>query len=149
VLLTDQNNETVDMSSFTKSKCPVLLNFFYTRCKTTCPVLASDFANFQYRLKADSSRVHLISITIDPEHDSVDALARFQKRYKAKPGWIFLTGNQENVQLIMHVFAAYTKYKMGYYPLVYLYEPKKKQWIQFEGYVTVEKLIEEYEKVIN
>jgi cytochrome oxidase Cu insertion factor (SCO1/SenC/PrrC family) len=31
VLLTDQNNETVDMSSFTKSKCPVLLNFFYTR----------------------------------------------------------------------------------------------------------------------
>jgi protein SCO1/2 len=149
IALVDQNNRTVSLQSLVNETKVILLDFFYTRCKTTCPVLTSDFANFQYRLKPDTGKALLVSITIEPEHDSAALLAQFQGRYKAKPGWLFLTGKEERIERVMRVFSAYTKNRMGYYPLVFLYVPKKQHWIQFEGHVAVEKLIDEYQKAIN
>ena len=149
ISLIDQNGRTVLFNSLVNENKVILLDFFYTRCKTTCPVLTSDFANFQYRLKPDTGKALLISITIEPQHDSAAMLHEFQRRYQAKPGWLFLTGTEERIERVMRVFGAYTKNRMGYYPLVFLYVPKKGQWVQFEGHVPVAQLIDEYQKAIN
>jgi protein SCO1 len=144
--LFDQDGGTVSVQSLAKDKI-VLMDFFYTRCKTVCPVLTGNFANFQYRLKPDTARVRLVSITIDPEHDSINTLSQFKARYKAQPGWSFLTGSRENIQRVMRAFSAYTKVKMGFYPLVFIYMPHKRQWVQLEGYLPVDELIGEYRKI--
>jgi protein SCO1/2 len=147
VSLEDQNGAAVSLPSLVGDNKFVLLDFFYTRCKTVCPIVTSAFANFQYRLKPDTNRVRLVSITIDPEHDSAGALALFKKRYRAQSGWTFLTGKEDKVQRAMKTFSSYTKNKLGFYPLAFLYLPQKRQWIQFEGYIPVDDLITEYLKV--
>jgi protein SCO1/2 len=146
VSLEDQNGETVSLPSMVGENKFVLLDFFYTRCKTVCPIVTSVFANFQYRLKPDTNRVRIVSITIDPDHDSAGALAIFKTRYRAEPGWTFLTGSEDKIQRAMNTFSSYTKNKLGFYPLVFLYLPQRHQWIQFEGYIAVGDLIEEYIK---
>jgi len=146
VSLEDQNGAAVSMPSLLGDDKFVLLDFFYTRCKTVCPIVTSVFANFQYRLKPDTNRVRLVSITIDPEHDSAEALRLFKKRYRAEPGWTFLTGSEDKIQKAMNTFSSHTKNKLGFYPLVFLYLPQRHQWIQFEGYIAVGDLIEEYIK---
>lgn len=146
--LTNQFNKAINLNSYINNKI-VLLDFFYTRCKTTCPVVTSDFANFQFRVKPDTNKMQLISITIDPENDSVAVLSEFQKRYKAQPGWSFFTGSKRDILKTMEAFSTFTKNKMGFYPLIFLYVPQKKQWVQIEGYIPVGKLVEEYQNAIN
>ena len=34
----------------------------------------------------------LISVSIDPEHDSPEVMKKYLEKYRAKPGWDFLTG---------------------------------------------------------
>jgi protein SCO1/2 len=147
VALFDQNGNEHRGSMLTKDSSVIIMDFIYTTCKTVCPVQTANFANFQYRLKDVSGNVRLISITIDPEHDSVKVLDNYQKRYRAKPGWSFLTGSREDVLRIMQSFSAYTKNRMGYYPMVFIYNPIKRQWIQIEGNLSVTELIDEYRKV--
>jgi len=149
VTLSDQDGKSVQLQSFVKGDKIILLDFFYSRCKTVCPILSTNFANFQYRLRPDTSKVHLVSITIDPEYDSPEVLAQFQHRYRAAPGWSFLTGSRENIDRVMKVFSAHTKNRMGFYPLVFMYVPQKQQWFQYEGYISVGELIEEYKNLTN
>jgi len=49
---------------------PIVLNFIFTTCGSICPVMSSVFAQFERRLGADAEKVHLMSISIDPEHDT-------------------------------------------------------------------------------
>jgi len=47
---------------------PVVLTFIYTTCKEICPVISGTFAQLQRKLGSDRDRVHLASISIDPEN---------------------------------------------------------------------------------
>jgi protein SCO1/2 len=58
----------------------VVLTFIYTRCPfpTFCPLIDRQFQAVHERVRADprlSGQVNLLSITIDPEHDTVPVLA--------------------------------------------------------------------------
>ena len=46
--------------------------------------------------------VFFVSITVDPERDTPEALREYVAGIGARPGWIFLTGKPENVAWVNH-----------------------------------------------
>ncbi len=70
----------------------LIANFIFTRCPTVCPVTSLKMKRLGERLAGDGG-VGLVSISVDPEHDTPDVLRAYAARYGADPArWRFLTG---------------------------------------------------------
>ena len=95
--LVDQNGNTVELSSL-KGK-PMLVDFIYTSCPGPCLMETAKFANVALRLGNDlGSKVTLVSITVDPEHDGPKQLLNYSRQQGAdEKGWIFLTGGPGDI----------------------------------------------------
>lgn len=97
--LVDQNGRTQRLYSDLLAGRSVVIDVMFTSCTGVCPVMSRTFAHLQDWLGDRLGRdVHLISISVDPENDTPAKLAEYAARYKAKPGWYFLTGSKENVE---------------------------------------------------
>jgi len=76
----------------------VAVTFIYTRCPMPdfCPLLDRQFAAVQQEIASDptlASRVHLVSVTMDPAYDKPPVLLEHARRVGAKPeSWTFATG---------------------------------------------------------
>jgi cytochrome oxidase Cu insertion factor (SCO1/SenC/PrrC family) len=69
-------------------------NFFYTSCPDTCPLQSARLARLQ-RDFANDRDVRLVSISVDPEHDTPAVLQDYAQRFGADPArWLFLTGDK-------------------------------------------------------
>jgi len=93
--LRDQMGRAVRLSDL-RGKI-VAVNFVYTRCPLpdVCPRLAANFATLQRRFHDRmGSDLVLLSVTVDPEYDTVPVLAEYARRWGAEErGWRFLTGD--------------------------------------------------------
>ena len=66
-------------------------NFMFTNCPGPCPRMSSQMHEVQTALAGQD--VKLVSITVDPERDTPEKLAKYAAFYNATPGvWYFLTG---------------------------------------------------------
>ena len=75
-------------------------NFIFTTCQATCPEQTSWMRKLQERIRtqAVSSGIRLVSITVDPENDTPEVLAKYGADYQAKAGlWKFLTGERDAI----------------------------------------------------
>ena len=95
--LVDQNGNTVELSSL-KGK-PLVVDFIYTSCPGPCLMETAEFANVALRLGNDlGSKVTLVSITVDPEHDGPKQLLDYSRQQGAdEKGWYFLTGGPGDI----------------------------------------------------
>jgi protein SCO1/2 len=95
--LVDQYGHRVSLASF-KGR-PVLIDFFYADCATACPLLTAKFSAVAKLLGPElGSRVTLLSVTIDPEHDDPADLLKYARSHDADyKGWLFLTGKPIDV----------------------------------------------------
>jgi protein SCO1/2 len=79
---------------------PWVAAFIFTRCPTSCPQITAVMKGVQDRLAGTG--VRLVSISVDPEYDTPDVLARYALRAGADPGrWSFLTGRPEDVEALI------------------------------------------------
>jgi protein SCO1/2 len=82
------------------------LTFIYTRCPLPnfCPLLAEKFRTVQETLLADPAAPknwQLLSVTIDPEHDTAEALQRYAKLQRADAAhWRFATGELRDITVL-------------------------------------------------
>src|SRR5258705_10294756 len=67
VSLIDQHGQAISLASL-RGK-PVLIDFIYTSCASTCPVLTSKIVAVARELGPPLNAVTIVSITLDPEHD--------------------------------------------------------------------------------
>ncbi len=95
--LVDQNGDTVVLSSL-RGK-PLVVDFIYTSCPGPCLRETAKFANVALRLGSDlGSRVTLVSISVDPEHDGPKQLLDYSRQQGAdEKGWYFLTGGPGDI----------------------------------------------------
>ena len=79
----------------------VILNFMYAKCEGICPGTTANLVKLQ-RVLGDrvGKDIFMYSITLDPERDTPAVLNRYAKAYHTKPGWLFLTGNPKDVELL-------------------------------------------------
>lgn len=77
-----------------------LASFFFASCNGPCPRMNSLIYGLQERTYAYKG-LQIVSITVDPERDTPDALAAYARRYKADPQrWHFLTGAREAISAL-------------------------------------------------
>jgi protein SCO1/2 len=77
---------------------PCVVEFFFT----TCPICALMNQGFQRLQRELPPEVRLISITVDPEHDTKDALQAYAARHDADPErWLFLRGELDTICDVM------------------------------------------------
>ena len=77
----------------------LVIDFFFSHCPTICPALALSMKRLQNSFKDNNdSIVQFLSISIDPEHDSVPQLRNFANRFTSNhDSWWFLTGNKKDI----------------------------------------------------
>jgi protein SCO1/2 len=74
-----------------------IADFIYTTCKDTCPLQTAAMAKLQDDWQ-DKAGLKLVSFTVDPEKDTIEALSRYAETYKADSSrWLFLTGAKEQL----------------------------------------------------
>jgi protein SCO1/2 len=79
----------------------VVISFMYTRCEGTCPPTILSLRRLQDALGVRARQdVFLYSITLDPEYDVAPVLRRYARTVGAGPGWSFLTGMPDDIELL-------------------------------------------------
>ena len=73
----------------------VVLNFVFTSCGSTCPLMSQVLAQFQRKLGPAIHKVHLMSISIDPEEDTPARLAQYARKFASGSDWQYYTGTLE------------------------------------------------------
>lgn len=72
-----------------------VVNFFFATCRTICPSMNTQMKRVQAKFSA-TENIQLVSVTVDPENDTVEALEQYADSYEAAPGkWYFLTGEKK------------------------------------------------------
>ncbi len=88
----------------------VAVTFIYASCIDTCPLLTAKLIGLQRRLGADvAGRVFFVAITVDPERDTAEVLARYAKAYGDPGNWAFLTGTSAEVQTVARRYGVYLR----------------------------------------
>jgi len=76
----------------------LVIDFFFSRCPSICPGLAMRMKRLQDSFKQNDTIVQFISISVDPEHDSVPQLRKFADRFSANHDtWWFVTGDKKEI----------------------------------------------------
>jgi protein SCO1 len=89
----------------------VVVTFIYTACTDTCPLLTAKMAALQDDLGSDfGPKIFFVSITVDPERDTPEALTRYAQAHGVNfAGWTFLTGMPDEIRTIAHQYGIYSK----------------------------------------
>ena len=106
ITLTDQHNKPVVLSSL-KGKA-VLVDFIYTSCPGPCLTETQKMAKVADSLSRElGSKVVLLSVTVDPEHDGPQQLLEYTKKQDVeRPGWYFLTASPKTIEQVLSNFQA-------------------------------------------
>lgn len=117
--LTNQNNKSISLHDYRGKS--LLLTFIYTRCPLPeyCTLMSTNFAQLERELAKDPklfSATHLLSISIDPEHDKPDVLKSYGAAHTGRYSdekfthWEFAGGSNEQVRKVADYFG------LQYYP---------------------------------
>ena len=108
VRLRTQNNQEVRFyDDLVKGKI-VMINFMFTTCTTLCPRSTENLVRVQQVLGEHVGKdIFLISVSVDPDHDTPDVLKRYAEQHHVKAGWVFVTGTNKDIDAIRRRFRAY------------------------------------------
>jgi protein SCO1/2 len=127
---------------------PIVLNFIFTTCTTICPLMSSTFAQFEHRLGAEAGKVHLMSISIDPEHDTPTRLSEYARKFHAGPEWQHYTGTLEASVTAQRAFDVYRGGKMSHSLVTLMRAAPGKPWLRLDGWVTPDDLLRDYRELV-
>jgi protein SCO1/2 len=105
--------------------------------------MSATFEQVQKQLAGDSDKVTMVSVSIDPEQDTPDALASYAKRFDAGPQWVFLTGSLEDSIQVQQAFNAYRGEKDNHAPLTLVRTGRDAKWTRFDGFANAGDLVSE------
>ena len=113
----------------------VVIDLFYTQCLDSCPLETARLAQVQ-RMLGDrvGKDIFFYSISIDPKRDSPQELKAYAKKYRAGPGWLFLTGDKNDIESISKKLGLFSEPdpadRDGHTPSVLLGNEPTGQWIR-------------------
>jgi protein SCO1/2 len=115
------NQDGMPISTRQMSKARTLaVTFIYTRCPMPdqCPLMSTNFAEINGALKSDAElgkKVHLLSVTLDPEYDRPEVLRRYGSTYAGGhfDTWDFATGDPPDVRRFAEFFGLAYKADSG------------------------------------
>lgn len=149
VPLLDQDGRKVRLYSDLIAGRIIVVNSFFASCSGSCPVMAGTFRKIQTALGDRLGRdVHLLSITVDPEHDTPEQLRKFAKDAAAKPGWRFITGDKEHVAQALHKLGLKTDAKENHTAVVIIGNEPKGVWKKAFGLAPSDEVLKLVQEVV-
>jgi protein SCO1/2 len=127
---------------------PVILNFIFTSCGSICPLMSQVFGQVQRRLGPESNKVHLISISTDPEQDTPARLREYARGFDAGPGWQHYTGTVDASLAAQRAFDVYRGDRMSHTPVTLIRVAPGSPWRRIDGFVTPDQLLREYRQLL-
>jgi protein SCO1/2 len=127
---------------------PVVLNFIFTSCSSVCPLMSQVFGQFQQKLGSERDRVHLMSISIDPEEDTPGRLKEYARKFHAGPEWQHYTGTVEASLAAQKAFGVYWGDKMSHAVVTLLRAAPGQPWRRIDGFMTPDELLSEYHQLM-
>ncbi len=101
LVLTDQEGRKLKFyDDLVKDKI-VVFNMFYAKCEGICSPITRNLVRLQ-KLLGDrvGKDIFMYSFSLKPKEDNVMALKHYAHMHKVKPGWLFLTGAPDDMELL-------------------------------------------------
>jgi protein SCO1/2 len=143
VELVRDDGKTVRLAQELDDGRPVVLSFIFTSCTTICPMLSSTLAQLQRKLGPARDRVHLVSISIDPEFDTPERLHAYAKRFGAGPEWQHYGGTLAASVAVQRAFRTFRGDKMNHAPVTLVRTAPGREWVRIDGFATADQLLAE------
>ena len=129
---TDQDGNTV--TDRTVADKILVVDFFFTTCKSICPVMSTRMSGLQVNLPLHDKAykdVLFLSHTVDPEHDTPAVLKEYAREYHADTArWKFLTGDATTI---------YRQGNLGYLLSAVVDSASAEQFVHSPNFVLVDK----------
>jgi protein SCO1/2 len=149
VSLTSEKGTTVSIRDVLNSDRPVMLNFIFTTCTTICPVLSASFSQVQDAMGGEVEDIAMVSISIDPEYDTVEKLSAYAQRFEAGEQWQFFTGQLEDVIAVERAFDIFRGSKMNHEPVTLIRTSKDQPWLRIDGLANAGDIVSEYRNLLS
>lgn len=105
-------------------------DFFFTKCLGICPKMTSQLQRVQKEFEGDPDLI-ILSHTVDPERDTIEALAAYANMYEADSSkWFFITGTKPDLYQIA---------RKGYFVTATEGDGSSEDFIHTEKFVLVDK----------
>lgn len=118
VKLINQDGKPISVGRF-KGRA-LVVTFIYTRCPMPdqCPLMSANFAQLNAEIEKDAAlrqKTHLLSVTLDPEHDKPEVLRAYGATYAGGKfdNWDFATGDSEEIRRLAQSFGLMYKAENG------------------------------------
>lgn len=113
----------------------VVIDLIYTQCVDACPLETARLVQVQKMLGDRVGKdIFFYSISIDPTHDTPAVLKSYAEKFHVGPGWTFLTGKKEDIDLVSKKLGLYSEPdpndRDGHTPAVILGNEPAGQWMR-------------------
>jgi protein SCO1/2 len=130
----DQNGKRLNFYTDLVKGRTVAINFIFTTCTTICPPLEATFRKVQQELGERVGRdVQMISISVDPTTDTPARLKSFSEKFKAGPGWTFITGSKPEIDQLLRALGASVTDKNNHSPMLLVGNDAAGYWTRTYG----------------
>ena len=148
--LVDQNGKEVRFYTDLMKDKTVVIDVMFTACTGACPAMSGTFAKIQSHLGDRVGKdVNLISISVDPVNDTPARLKEYAGRFKAGPGWYFLTGSKENIDATLRKLGQYVENREGHQNLFLIGNDRTGLWKKAFGLAKPEEILPIVDSVVN
>ena len=148
VRLVRDDGKIVSLTEELNDGRPVIMNFIFTSCTAVCPLTNRIFSLFQDRLGSERDKVHMVSISIDPEQDTPPVLKKYASKYGAGPEWHFYTGTAAASIAAQQAFDVYRGDRMNHTPVTLLRAAPGQPWLRIDGFASADDLLHDYRDLI-
>jgi protein SCO1 len=150
ITLLNQDGEKMQLYSDLLKDKVVVIDSFFSSCQGSCPVMTATLARIQDWLGSRLGReAYLISISVDPETDTPARLKACAEQVNAKPGWYFLTGKKEDVNLALAKLGQFVERKEDHLNIMIIGNERTGLWKKVFGLAKAEDIIKVVESVLN
>lgn len=150
VMLLNQNGEKMRFYSDLLQGKVVIINSFFGTCHDSCLPLNRNLERVQQALGDRVGKdVRIMSISVDPKVDTVASLKEYAKTLHARPGWYFLTGDKQNVDVALRKLGLFVDDKQDHLNLIIVGNERTGLWKKAFGLARSEELVKVVESVLN
>jgi cytochrome oxidase Cu insertion factor (SCO1/SenC/PrrC family) len=129
----DQNGKQLNFYSDLVKGRTVAINFIFTTCTGVCPPMTATFRRVQEDLPQRTPPIQLISISVDPATDTPARMHEFAAKFKAGPGWTFVTGDKNEIDLLLQALGAAVANKNDHTPMILIGNEVTDYWTRAYG----------------
>lgn len=138
----DQSGKQLNFYSDLVKDKVVAINFVFTTCTAICPSLAATFRRVQQEATARGLQVQLISISVDPTTDTPERLNDFAAKFKAEPGWTFVTGEKSRIDSVLQALGAAVVNRNDHTPMILIGNEASNYWTRAYGLTSPTKIVD-------